>query len=74
MFAKQVSVLRGQCFNLIEILNKEGSTPLDLVSKPNMTIVEEPVDESLDGIMERSLQRVRNQIKKLASRPFFSSC
>ena len=75
MFSKQISVVRGQSLNLTEILNRCAS-PLDLVARPLVTLVEEV--EFKEGVMEksrRSLLKVKQSIKTwTSSRPLFSSC
>lgn len=74
MFSKQLSVIRGQSHNLIEILRRRGS-PADLVSRPLVTIIEETeADDGLVSRSRRSLARVRQRIQTLQLKPFFSSC
>jgi hypothetical protein len=75
MFAKQISVVRGQSVNLVETLRRCG-TPSDLVARPLVTVVE--VVEKEDGVVaqtKRSLLKVKQRIQTLSqSRPWFTSC
>lgn len=75
MFAKQISVVRGQSVNLIETLRRTG-TPAELVSRPLVTVVEEVEKE--DGVVaqtKRSLLKVKKRIQTMSrSQPWFSSC
>lgn len=40
-FNRQISVLKGQAFNIIEVLKVPGSTPLDLAKRLRVTVVDE---------------------------------
>jgi hypothetical protein len=75
MFAKQISVVRGQSVNLIETLRRCG-TPAELVSRPLVTVVEEVEKE--DGVVaqtKRSLLKVKQRIQTMSrSQPWFTSC
>ncbi len=76
MFAKQISVMRGQCYNLIEILRRNG-TPLDLVSRPLVTFVEEAEPSSLGdkSLVERSKRSFKNVQQKFThTKACFKSC
>ncbi len=76
MFAKQISVMRGQCYNLIEILRK-NATPSELVERPLVTFIEEPSssDDSLREKTNRTFTKVKQNLTKLVkSRAFFTSC
>jgi hypothetical protein len=64
MFAKQLSVIKGQSFNLIEILRRSG-TPCDLVARPLVTLIEES-EVMTQGIVQKSkksLHRVKQSCK-----------
>lgn len=75
LFTKQLSVIRGQSLNLIEILNRCES-PSKLVQRTLVTVVEE-TETGLGLFTKRgkeSLEKVKRRIKEWKSTPLFTSC
>ena len=75
LFTKQLSVIRGQSLNLIEIINRLES-PAALVLRTLVTVVEE-TDTGLILFKKKgkeSYEKVKRRIKELKSTPFFTSC
>jgi hypothetical protein len=75
LFTKQLSVIRGQSLNLIEILNRCES-PSSLVKRTLITVVEET--ESGLGLFKKrgkaSYEKVRRRIRAWKRSPIFTSC
>lgn len=40
-FKRQISILKGQAFNIIEVLKVPGSSPLDLAKRPRVRVIDE---------------------------------
>jgi hypothetical protein len=75
LFTKQLSVIRGQSLNLIEILNRCES-PSQLVKRTLVTVVEE-TESGLSLFKKRgieSYEKVKRRIKEWKSTPLFTSC
>lgn len=74
-FTKQLSVIRGQSLNLIEILNRLES-PSHLVKRTLVTVVEE-TETGLSLFKKRgkaSYEKVKRRIREWKSTPIFTSC
>jgi phosphatidylinositol 4-kinase type 2 len=68
LFQRQISVTRGQIYNVVQVLQEKGR-PFDLLNKPLLAIDEEnePIGES---VTTRTKKKIINFVKK---QPCFSS-
>lgn len=56
IFSRQMAVMRGQLYNLVQVLQK-GQSPLDLVSRP-LVMIDRQEDEGLVGVEQSRQHRI----------------